>query len=105
MPGELFVIQRWEAPDPAPSGFEVIGFHRGRGSLLQNYFDSRGIARLYQMSFESGATSPDLSPLDFHQRFCGRLGDDGRTISGRWKSSEDGTRWEHDFDLIYTRLE
>jgi hypothetical protein len=30
--------------------------------------------------------SPDLSPLDFWQRFTGELSADGRTISGRWET-------------------
>jgi hypothetical protein len=109
MPGEQFVIQRWQAPDPAPSGIAVIGFDRGRGTLLQHYFDSRGVARLYEMNFQDGVwelrrQEPDFSPLDFHQRFRGRLSEDGRTISGRWEISGDGRSWEHDFDLVYTRL-
>lgn len=109
MPGEQFVIQRWEAPDPAPSGIAVIWFDSGRGTLVQHYFDSRGVARLYEMSLEDGVWElrrheADFSPLDFHQRFSGRLSEDGGTISGSWEISDDGSNWEHDFDLIYARL-
>jgi hypothetical protein len=34
----------------------------------------------------------------------GTFSEDGRTISGSWKSSIDGSRWEHDFELIYTKV-
>jgi hypothetical protein len=30
--------------------------------------------------------------------------DDSDTITGRWESSSDGSDWNHDFDLTYTRL-
>ena len=48
--------------------------------------------------------SPDFSPLDFSQRFEGTFSDDGNTIKGRWESASDGSNWEHDFDLKYTKV-
>jgi hypothetical protein len=109
MPGEQFLVQRWEVPIPeAPDGIAIIGFDVGRDTYLQHYFDSRGVARVYEMSFSDGVwklwrESPDFSPLDFRQRFEGTFSDDGRTIAGRWEISGDGSSWEHDFDLTYTR--
>jgi len=50
-------------------------------------------------------TSPDFSPLNFSQRFTGTFGDGGKTIRGRWETSDDGSSWEHDFDLIYAKIE
>jgi CBS domain-containing protein len=32
------------------------------------------------------------------------LSEDGNTISGAWEKSDDGSTWEHDFDLTYTRV-
>lgn len=109
MPGRKFVIQRWRAPDPAPDGIAVIGFDRGRDTLLQHYFDSRGVARLYEMTFDEGIwtlerTRPDFSPLDFSQRYFGRFGEDQMTITGNWQISHDGSTWEHDFELSYTKV-
>jgi hypothetical protein len=110
MSGERFLIQRWEVPLPeAPDGVAIIGFDEGRGTLLQHYFDSRGVARLYDMSLEGGVwtlsrTRPDFTPLSFSQRFTGRFSDDGARIDGRWEQAADGTTWALDFDLIYTRL-
>jgi hypothetical protein len=110
MPGERFLVQRWEVPVPeAPDGIAIIGFHAERDTYLQHYFDSRGVARVYEMSFSDGVwrlwrESPDFSPLSFRQRFEGTFGDDGGTIAGRWEISHDGSTWEHDFDLTYTKL-
>jgi hypothetical protein len=111
MTGGKFLLQRWEVPiDEAPDGLAVIGPDQDNGAYLQHYFDSRGVARVYAMSFDSGVwklsrTSADFSPLDFAQRLTGTLSDDGRTIQGRWELAHDGSTWEHDFDLVYTRVE
>ena len=57
LPGERFLIQRWEVPTPeAPDGIAIIGSDPARaGSYLQHYFDTRGVARVYKMSFENGS--------------------------------------------------
>jgi hypothetical protein len=108
--GETLLLQRWDVPHPdAPDGVAIIGFDAGTGTYRQHYFDSRGVARVYEMSFTSDVwkltrTAPDLSPLDFSQRFTGTFSADHNTIEGEWETSEDGSRWQHDFDLTYTRL-
>jgi hypothetical protein len=110
LPGRQFVVQRWEIPHPAaPDGIAIIGFDRGRGTYLQHYFDSRGVTRLYGMSFAHGVwklwrTEADFSPLNFSQRYTGTFSDDGGTIRGDWELSHDGSTWEHDFELIYSRI-
>jgi hypothetical protein len=112
LPGNRFLVERWEIPVPeAPDGIAIIGVDPEReGKYLQHYFDSRGIARVYKMSFENGVwklerDEPDLSPLDFSQRFTGTFTDDGKTIAGRWEICHDGKTWEHDFDITYTKEE
>jgi hypothetical protein len=109
MPSGGFLVQRWEVPFPdAPDGLAVIGFHPDRGIYLQHYFDSRGVARVYEMDFADGVwtlsrSAPDFSPLDFRQRWRATFSQDGNTITGRWEICHDGTTWEHDFDLRYER--
>jgi hypothetical protein len=115
MRGRRFLIERWEFPaldplDMPAAGIAIIGADPGsQGNFLQHYFDSRGVARVYKMSFSDAVwklwrDSPDVSPLDFSQRYTGTLSADGRTISGSWEICNDGTTWEHDFDLTYTKL-
>jgi len=109
-PESQFVIQRWEVPHPAaPDGIAIIIADRERNALLQHYFDSRGTARLYAMTFDGRTwtlqrTKADFSPLDFHQRFVGTISDDGATIDAQWQSSADGQQWTRDFGLTYTRI-
>jgi hypothetical protein len=110
LPGGKFLIERWEVPVPeAPDGIAIIGADpHTEGRYLQHYFDSRGVARIYKMSFEDRVwklwrDEPDFSPLDFSQRFTGIFSEDGKTIAGAWEISYDGKTWEHDFDLTYTQ--
>jgi hypothetical protein len=110
LPGERFLVQRWEVPHPeAPDGIAIIGFDRTRNGYLQHYFDSRGVARLYEMTFADRAwrlsrSAADFSPLNFLQRYEGSFSEDGSTISGSWQTSSDGSDWKLDFELVYTRL-
>jgi hypothetical protein len=105
-----FLLERWSVPIPeAPDGLAVIGWDEGRGTFLQHYFDTRGVARVYAMTFDGRVwtlerTSADFSPFDFSQRFRGTLNDDGKLIEGTWEIAEDKATWEKDFDLIYTRV-
>jgi hypothetical protein len=108
--GRRFLIQRWEVPVPeAPDGIAIIGTDpESAGDYLQHYFDSRGVARIYKMSFGDGVwklwrDEPDFTPLNFSQRFTGTLSDDGTTIAGAWEICHDGETWEHDFGLTYTK--
>jgi hypothetical protein len=110
LPGERFLIQRWEVPIPeAPDGIAIIGTDPAReGGYLQHYFDARGVARVYKMSFADGVwklwrEEPDFSPLDFAQRYTGTFSEDGTTIAGAWEIRHGGQDWAHDFDLTYIR--
>ena len=40
----------------------------------------------------------------FSRRFNGMFSDDNKVIAARWEKSSDGSNWEHDFDLTYTRV-
>ena len=108
--GGRFLLQRAEIDLPeAPDSLAVIAADPSTGGFTQHYFDSRGVVRLYAMTFADGVwtlrrEAADFTPLSFGQRFVGRFTDDGAAIDGRWeKTRPDGT-WEHDFDLTYARL-
>ena len=109
MAGEKFVVMTWEVPVPeAPDGVAILGYNEPRGTYLQHYFDSRGVARVYEMSIDDKQwklwrTEEDFSPLSFSQRFTGTFSDDGATIEAAWEISHDHSTWEHDFDLRYVR--
>ena len=102
-----FLAQYSQIPHPdAPDSWAIVGFDPDSRAYTQHYFDSRGVARVYAMSFSDGVwtllrDTPDFTPLSFSQRFTGAF--KGETIDGRWESRTDG-RWQRDFDLTYTRV-
>jgi len=110
MGDKAFVIERWTVPAPeAPDGLAMIGWDDGRRTFLQHYFDTRGVARVYEMSFADGVwklerTKPDFSPFEFSQRYTGTVSSDGKRIEGTWEIANDHKTWQKDFDLIYTRI-
>jgi hypothetical protein len=117
-----FLVQRNEIPHPDfPDSQLIVGASSDSASsdgasscsatgatFFQHYFDSRGVARIYQMEFGDGKwtllrNTPDFEPLDFQQRFTGEIVDNN-TINGGWEHSADGETWEHDFTLSYYRV-
>jgi hypothetical protein len=104
-----FLIERTMVPG-VPESIAIIGPDPGRGGYVQHYFDARGVARTYAMEFDGGVwilrrDAPDLSPLDFHQRYAGTFSHDGTSIVGSWEMSSDGSSWDHDLELTYTRVD
>jgi hypothetical protein len=93
------MLERWSVPIPeAPDGLAILGWDDGRGTFLQHSFDTRGVARVYEMDFDGSVwklerTKPDFSPFDFSQRFTGMLTDGGNRIDGTWWIAEDHRTW------------
>ena len=93
-----YLIQRITIDDPVfPAAVSVIG------PTTMHYFDSRGVARTYDISLTDGVLTIQRDGPDFAQRYTGRFSEDGGTITGAWEIDEDGAGLAHDFDLSYTR--
>jgi hypothetical protein len=102
--GRFFLIQRITNEHPAfPRAITVMGAGAEPGTFTQRYYDSRGVERLYQMSFDGRAWRLWREAPGFWQRYTGVLAADGRTITGAWEASADGREWRHDFRLTHTR--
>jgi hypothetical protein len=107
--GGRFLAQRSAAPDPVPDGFCIIGPATDGSGFVQHYFDSRGVVRVYEMTFDGevwtlAREKPDFTPLHFAQRYTGNLSADGPRIDGRWERTDDAGGWITDFELTYTRV-
>jgi hypothetical protein len=101
-----YLIERWTVEMPeAPDGIAIIGPDQSGENLVQHYFDSRGVARVYGMSLDGGVWKLWRDGEDFSQRFSGTFSEDGTRIEGRWEIAHDGETWETDFDLTYVRVE
>ena len=105
-----FLVQRTTSLHLAPDSVSIVSHDPDGKTFSQHYFDSRGVVRVYSMSFTDGVwtllrDSPDFSPLDFWQRFIGTFSAAGDSIVGLWETSSDGSSWAHDFDLTYSKVE
>ncbi len=105
-----FLLQHTQVPFPdAPDSLAIVATDLRTGNYTQHYYDSRGVLRLYAMSFTAGVwtltrAAADFSALDFRQRFIGTFDAQENTITGAWERAFDVGDWEHDFALTYHRL-
>jgi hypothetical protein len=105
--GGGYLVQRSSIDKPEfPNFVAVIGPPAGDPDrVVMHYFDSRGVARIYDAELHDGVLrlSRDDDP-EFVQRYAGHFSADGRTVTGAWENCRDGTTWNHDFDVIQTKV-
>jgi hypothetical protein len=94
--------EQWQEYSPLPVTM-FIGLDDTAERFTVLYADAREVFRVYQMSVDDGVWRLWREAPGFHQRFTGRFGAGGRTITGAWEGSPDGTDWAYDFDQTYTR--
>jgi hypothetical protein len=103
--GGAFLIMRSEIEEPGiPSGIAVFGSDDATGEFFMLYFDERGVSRKYDVTLRDNTWKWWRHAPGFSQRFTGTFVDGGRTIIGRGELSKDGSRWEGDLELTYTRV-
>ena len=103
--GGAFLIERSTIPNTDfPRTISMIGPDDSRETYSMLYFDSRGVSRIYQMSLDGNTWKLWRDFPGFSQRFHGTFSDDGNVITARWEKSSDGSHWERDFDLTYTKV-
>ena len=103
-----FLVQYDEVEHPDfPDSVTIIGVDADAPADLftYHYFDTRGVERIYQMSLSNGVWKLWRDAPGFSQRLTGTFSDDGNAITCRLEKSRDGSHWEHDFDLTYTKVE
>ena len=105
MEGGAFLVQHSEVSSTEwPRSTAVIGADDAAETYGMLYFDSRGVSRIYKVTFSGGIWTIWREFPGFSQRFHGTFSEDNNTIAARWEKSSDGSNWEHDFDLTYTRV-
>jgi hypothetical protein len=103
--GGAFLMQHSEVPNSDfPSAISIIGPDDKAENYCMLYFDSRGVSRIYQMSFSGNDWKLWRDFPGFSQRFIATFGDDRSVINARWERSTDGSNWELDFNETYTRI-
>jgi hypothetical protein len=103
--GGAFVVMRTRMDEPEiPSGIAIFGSDETTGECTMLYFDERGVSRKYETSLRDNIWKWWRNAPGFSQRLSAVITDNGRTIMSRGQYSRDGTTWETDLELIYTRV-
>jgi hypothetical protein len=99
---QQFLLQRSHFDHPQiPDAITVTGIIDG--SPVMNYFDPRGIHRIFNVDITANTWRFSNNASGFSQRFTGTLSDDHTTIDGQGERSEDGTTWQPDLTITYRR--
>ena len=100
-----FLLMRMGDKSPGPpQALWLIHRDDSAPNYIVLYYDARNVSRIYEMSWQGQLWKMWRQAPGFWQRYEGRVSKDGKTITAHWEKSQDGTTWEHDFDVKYTRL-
>ena len=102
--GGRFLIQRAvnEHPD-FPDSLCVIGVMEDENDLSMQYFDSRGVHRVYAIGFDGSELTLARDVPGFAQRLSAKISDDGSTLAGVWQLNQDGHGYRDDLAFTYRR--
>jgi hypothetical protein len=102
--GERFLIQRAENEHPElPDSISVIGVMEDDKELSMQYFDSRGIHRIYHISFDGTELRTWRDAPGFVQRQVAKLSDDGSMLTSVSKLNENDEGFRDDLAITYRR--
>lgn len=102
--GAFLLVHMGDQAKGEYQAFWLIGRDEAASTYTLLYYDARRVSRVYQMSLQDRIWKIWREAPGFWQRYEGLLSEDGKTITARWEKSNDGTSWEHDFDVMYTKI-
>jgi hypothetical protein len=102
--GAFLLLRMGDKPAGPPDALWLIGRDESAPTYTVLYYDARHVSRVYAMSFSERVWKMWREAPGFWQRYEGTLSQDGKTITAHWDKSRDGTAWEHDFDITYTKV-
>jgi hypothetical protein len=102
--GGRFLVQRAVNEHPGfPDSLSVIGVMEGENDLSMQYFDSRGVHRVYSIGFDGRELTLERDATGFAQRLSAMLSDDSSTLAGVWQLNEDDQGYRDDLAFTYRR--
>ena len=103
--GGAFLIWRASIEHKAfPKGLAIFSCDDSTKEGVMIYFDDRGVSRNYNWSFSGNILKWWRNAPGFSQRYSWTITDNGKTIIGKGELSKDGSTWEKDLNLTYTRI-
>ncbi len=102
--GAFLLMRMGDKALSPPAAQWLIGRDEATPTYTVLYYDTRSVSRVYAMSFSERVWKMWREAPGFWQRYEGTVSPNGQTITAHWEKSSDGTTWEHDFDVTYTKL-
>jgi len=100
-----FLIMRMgDHPSKSQGAIWLINRDEANSDYKVFYYDDRKVSRIYEMSFADRVWKLWRQSPNFSQRFEGKINHNGNKILAKWEKSNDGQTWEHDFEVMYTRI-
>jgi hypothetical protein len=101
--GGGFLIQRTRIEHALfPDAISIIGAAEAGGGLIIEYFDSRGVRRTFDGSFDDGVLRFWGEFPEFAQRFSATVGRD--RFDGKWQLARTPGDWRGDLKMAYRRV-
>ena len=103
--GGAFLMMHSEIDEAGiPSGVAIFGSDDSTGEYFMLYFDERKVSRKCEVSFHDNILKWWRNTPGFSQRYTWAIAHDGQTIISKGELSKDGTTWEKDLELTFTRV-
>jgi hypothetical protein len=100
-----FVVMRTRMDEASiPTGVAIFGSDADKKEFYMLYFDERGVSRKYDVAVSGNTIKWWRDAPNFSQRYTWTIEDGGRVIKGQGELSRDGSTWEDDLRLTYTRI-
>jgi len=104
--GGAFLIMHSSIEEPGiPTGIAIFGSDDSAREIFMLYFDERGVSRKYECAIHGRTWKWWREAPGFSQRFTVTVAEDGRSMIGKGELSRDGSTWEKDLQLTYTRAD
>lgn len=102
--GGAFLILRSEIDEPRfPDGIEIFGSDNEEKKFFMLHFDERGVSRKFDVMIEDNKITWWRDDSSFSQRMTVIIEDNGNKLISKGEMSRNGSAWERDLELTYTK--
>ena len=102
--GAFLIMQAENDEGKIPSATAIFGSDNTKDEYYMLYFDERKVSRKCEVTFKDNVLKWWREGPGFSQRYSFAFTDNNNTMIGTGELSEDGTSWEPDLNLTYTRI-
>lgn len=102
--GSFLVMRSTNDEGKIPASISIFASDNTKGEYFMLYFDERQVSRKCDVAIRDNVLEWSRNAPEFSQRYTFTLTDNGDTIISKGEMSKNGTTWEPDLDLTYTRI-